>query len=159
MGDMMPQSGIYAGAPCCYVPAGCLRASNNQVISLEGRVLLGWRSQFLKFRFEPWWAVPIRVAWCWVLLLVVRTFLGQEIWCGEVSWEDKVGSSGQVWIPEVFGGPFLQPRPSLIAEENHWQCGCWSSGSTGCTAGSDIAWTCHGWQGSRSVPVHSWDQR
>lgn len=56
--------------------------------------------------------------------------------------------------------------PVLVAQalshgrrEPAWQYGGWSSGSTGCTAGSDTAWPCRGWQGSRRVPVCSWNQR
>lgn len=67
----------------------------------------------------------------------MRTFLAQEVWYGEVPGEEKVGGMVRYQFT-VFGGLVLQPRPSLMEEENCWQCRSWSSDSTGYTALSGL---------------------
>ena len=156
---MMPKMG------CTQPPhaAMCQQIASEPVTAMFslwiGEYFKGGIPTFFKFRSEPRWVGPVRAyAWCWVLLPLVRAFLGQAIRYGEVSWEEKGSRSGQIWIPCVFGGPFLQPRPSLMAEENRWWCGGCSSGSAGYTSSSNMVWPCHGWQGSCIVSIHSWDQ-
>lgn len=123
------------------------------------RVLQRWSSNFFKFRFGPRWVVLIRAyAWCFLPPGCENIFGSESIvWRGITEKGER-----QEWslsIPCVFSGLFLQPRPSLMAEENHRQFGSWNIGSTGYATGSGITWPCHGGQGSCSVAVLSWDQQ
>lgn len=65
--------------------------------------------------------------------------------------------SSQARIPCVFGGWSLESTLSLMAEENCWQCGDWTSSSTAYIIDSHTVQPCHDGQGGCNIPVRSRD--
>lgn len=134
----MLQSGIYTSTPCCHVPASCHGANNNRTVFLESTL----RVEFPLLQIQVWTQMsgPDQSI---CLVLSLPPGCENVFGSGSILWRGIMERGGQersLSIPCVFSGLFLQPRPALMAEENHWQFGSWNIGFTGYTPGSDITW-------------------